>query len=84
MFNLPKSTRIQKVIPKNAFDSYTNTRQRKLFSEKIQRITWTNKIAFDTVNITGVDISEIQVFKIELKEKIVIKVSARATPSFLV
>lgn len=73
MFDLPKSTRIQKVIPKNAFDSYTNTRQRKLFSEKIQRITWTNKIAFDTVNITGVDISEIQVFKIELKEKTVVK-----------
>ena len=73
MLNLPKSTRIQKVIPKNAFDGYTNARQKKLFSEKIQRITWTNKIAFDTVNLTGVDVSEIQVFKIELKEKIIIK-----------
>lgn len=73
MFNLPKSTKIQKVIPKNAFDSYTNAKQKKLFSDKIQRITWANKIAFDTVNITGVDVSEIQLFKIELKEKTVIK-----------
>lgn len=73
MLNLPKSTRIQKVIPKNAFDGYTNARQKKLFSEKIQRITWTNKIAFDTVNLTGVDVSEIQLFKIDLKEKTVIK-----------
>lgn len=73
MFNLPTSTKIQKLIPKNAFDSYTNTKQKKLFSDKIQRITWTNKIAFDTVNLDGVDVSEIQLFKIELKEKTVIK-----------
>lgn len=73
MFNLPKSTRIQKIIPKNAFDNYTNTKQKKSFSDKIQRITWTNKIAFDTVNLTGIDIMEIQFFKIELKEKTVIK-----------
>lgn len=73
MFNLPTSTKIQKVIPKNAFDSYTNTKQKKLFSDKIQRITWTNKIAFDTVNLDGVNVSEIQLFKIELKEKTVIK-----------
>src|SRR5690606_2275096 len=44
-----------------------------LFSDKIQRITWTSKIAFDTVNLTGTDVSEIQLFKIELKEKTVIK-----------
>lgn len=73
MFNLPPSTKIQKVISKNAFDKYTNAKQKKLFSDKIQRITWTNKIAFDTVNLTGTDVSEIQLFKIELKEKTVIK-----------
>jgi|SRR5690554_1609963 len=73
MFHLPKNTEVNKVIPKNAFDSYTTTKQKKSFSNKIQRITWTNKIAFDTANLTGVDVSEIQVFKIELKEKTVIK-----------
>jgi len=72
MFNLPKSTKIHKVIPKNAFDSYTSTKQKKSFSDKIQRIIWTDKIAFETVNISGNDVTEIQVFKVELKEKKVI------------
>lgn len=73
MFKLPPSTKIQKVIPKNAFDSFTNTKQKKAFVDKILRITWVNKIAFDTVNLTGVDVAEIQLFKIELKEKAIIK-----------
>jgi hypothetical protein len=68
MFKLPNSSLVQKVIPKNAFDTYTNTKQKKAFSEKILRITWLNKIAVDTVNLNGIDIQEIQVFKIELKE----------------
>jgi len=73
MFNLPKSTIVKKVIPKNAFDAYTNTRQKKIFSEKILRITWTNKVSQDTINITGKDVLEIQFFDIELKDKLNIK-----------
>lgn len=73
MFDLPKNTKIQRVIPKNAFDSYTSIKQKKAFSDKIKRITWTNKIAFDTININGINVLEIQIFKIELKEKTYIK-----------
>lgn len=73
MFSLPKNTEVNKVIPKNAFDSYTSTKQKKSFTDKIQRIVWANKIAFDTVNLNGSDVAEIQIFKIELKEKTVIK-----------
>jgi len=73
MFNLPKSTVVKKVIPKNAFDAYTNTRQKKIFSEKILRITWTNKLSQDTIHITGKDVQEIQFFEIELKDKLNIK-----------
>ncbi|MBL7869734.1 MAG: DUF4391 domain-containing protein [Flavobacterium lindanitolerans] len=73
MFNLPKSTLVQKVVPKNAFDAYTNSRQKKAFTEKIQRITWLNKISFETVNLREAEIKEIQIFKIELKEKTEIK-----------
>jgi len=69
MFNLPKSTLVKKIIPKNAFDSYTNTNQKKMFGEKLLRITWTNKLSFDTVNIVGNDVEELQLFEIELKEK---------------
>lgn len=73
MFNLPKSTLVQKIVPKNVFDAYTNTKQKKAFAEKIQRITWMNKISFETVNLKDAKIKEIQIFKIELKEKIEIK-----------
>lgn len=69
MFNLPKSTIIKKVIPKNAFDAYTNSKQKKLIADKISRITWANKISFDTVNLQGNVIEEIQVFEIDLKEE---------------
>lgn len=73
MFNLPKSTVVQKIVPKNAFDAYTNSKQKKAFADKIQRITWLNKISFETVNLKDAEIKEIQIFKIELKEKIEIK-----------
>jgi len=39
MFYLSQATKVQKVIPKNTFDSYTNAKQKKSFTDKIQRIT---------------------------------------------
>lgn len=69
MFGLPKSTVVNKFLPKNSFDSYTNTRQKKKFSELIQRITWQNKLAKETINLSGNDVMEIQVFRVELKSK---------------
>lgn len=69
IFNLPNTARVNKVIPKNTFDSYTSSKQKKLFSELISRITWTHKISTDTVNLIAREIKEIQVFRIELKQK---------------
>jgi hypothetical protein len=68
-FNLPSRTKVGRVIPKNAFDEYTNTKQKKLFTDCIQRITWTHKLSADTLNLDTKDIQEIQVFKVELKQK---------------
>ncbi|WP_019038500.1 DUF4391 domain-containing protein [Psychroflexus tropicus] len=68
-FNLPVRTNVGRVVPKNAFDEYTNTKQKKLFTDCIQRISWTHKLSADTVNLDAKDIQEIQVFKIELKQK---------------
>ena len=68
-FDLPNKTFFNRVIPKNAFDEYTNSKQKKLISDSIQRITWSNKISTDTVNLSGRDIKEIQLFKLELKSK---------------
>jgi Domain of unknown function (DUF4391) len=67
LFTLPQSTKVQKVVPKNAFDDYTNSKQKKLFSDKVLRITWLNKLAPSTTNLEAKDVKEIQIFKIELK-----------------
>ena len=68
-FNLPIRTKVGRIVPKNAFDDYINTKLKKQFTDYIQRITWTNKLSKDTINLDGRDVQEIQVFKIELKLK---------------
>lgn len=81
---LPKSTKVSKVIPKNAFESYASPSVKKLFTEKIEKIRWTHKLAFETTNLPSKEIKEIQFFEIELREqdKIeeVIKTIDRAIP----
>jgi hypothetical protein len=66
---LPFNTIVNRVIPKNAFDSYTNVRQKKQMIELIERIRWTNKLSLETINLSGREISEIQIFEIELRKK---------------
>ena len=67
VFKLPASTIVNKVVPKNLFDPYTTTKQKKLFTDLIQRITWTHKLAHETVNLEAKEIKEIQLLKVELK-----------------
>ena len=87
-FDLQKRTLVGRVIPKNAFDAYTNTKQKKLFTDCIKRITWTHKLSPETVNLNGKDIKEIQVFKVELKKRSdiskVLEIVNKAIPYHLV
>lgn len=69
LFKLPDTTRVQKVIPKNAFDPYLIPKQKKLFADFIYRITWLHKLSQDTINLEAKEVKEIQLFKIELKTK---------------
>ena len=69
LFQLPKETVHGKVIPKNAFDKFTNSKQKKLLSTYIKRITWTHKLSTETTNLPSKEINEIQLFLIELKIK---------------
>lgn len=69
LFELPDRTKIRRVIPKNSFDSYTNTKQKKLLTDLVLRISWIHKLATDTVNLDGKDIREIQIFQIDLKQQ---------------
>jgi hypothetical protein len=67
LFNLPHTAKVNRVIPKNAFDAYTNSKQKKLFTDLILRITWLQKLSPDTVNLEAKEVQEIQIFKLELK-----------------
>lgn len=68
-FSLPESTKVNRVVPKNAFDTYATAKQKKLFTSLIARITWLYKLSPETVNLEGKDVQEIQIFRVELKEK---------------
>lgn len=69
MFNLPTATFVNKLIPKNSFDNYTNSKQKKQISTSINKITWTNKISTETTNLKSNEINEIEFFTIELRDK---------------
>lgn len=69
MLKLPTSTIVDKIVPKNSFDEYATTKQKKLLTSVVARIKWLHKLSNQTVNLQAKDIVEIQVFELELKEK---------------
>lgn len=69
MLKLPTSTIVDKIVPKNSFDAYATTKQKKLLVSLVARIKWLNKLSADTLNLHAKDVREIQVFEVELKEK---------------
>ena len=75
-FNLPKSTLLNKFIPKSIFfaKAVVNSKLKADFTDKIQKITWKYKISEETLWINKSDkIQEIEIFEINLKEKIIPK-----------
>lgn len=69
MLTLPHTTIVDRNIPKNSFEAYTNTRQRKLLATHIDKIRWANKLSKQTIKLEGDNIQEIQIFTIQLKQK---------------
>lgn len=69
MIDLPTSTYVGRFIPKEKFYSKTGmpNKLRQLFTDEIEKITWVNKIAPDTLNITSKDYAELQIFEMSLK-----------------
>lgn len=76
MINLPKSCLVNKFIPKKVFYEKFNINQttKEEFINIVDKITWLYKLSPETIGINKTeDIEEIEVFKIELKEKVVPK-----------
>lgn len=69
MLALPHTSIVNRVVPKNSFDKYISSKQKKLFTEYIERIKWTNKLSKETIKLEGKEVKEIQVFEIHLKKK---------------
>ena len=69
MIDLPASTRVNRFVPKEKFYSKTtmSPKLRQQFTDEIEKITWTNKISPDTLNITAGDYAEFQIFEVILK-----------------
>ena len=67
--NLPKSTEINKFVAKTNFykQASITSKIHDLIEQQIDRITWANKVAPTTMNVSSVDILEFQIFHIQLK-----------------
>lgn len=70
MLALPHTTVVNRVVPKNSFDKYISTKQKKQFTDYVERIKWTNKLSKETIKLEGKEIKEIQIFEIHLKKKL--------------
>ena len=69
MIDLPKSTELNKRIPKQSFYENLDVSAaiKKFFVEQIKTIYWKNKISTETTNLApGETVTEIQVFEIRL------------------
>lgn len=67
--HLPKSTDINKFVAKTNFYKRANITPKihDFIEQQIDRITWSNKVAPTTMNISSGDVVEFQVFHIQLK-----------------
>lgn len=86
MINLPKSCLVNKFIPKKVFYEKSNINQttKEEFINIVDKITWLYKLSPETIGINKTeDIEEIEVFKIELKEKVVPKNVIKAVTNFI-
>ena len=67
--HLPKSTEINKFVAKTNFYKRANITPKihDFIEQQLDRITWVNKVAPTTMNISSGDVVEFQVFHIQLK-----------------
>ena len=67
--HLPKSTEINKFVAKTNFYKRANITPKihNFIEQQVDRITWSNKVAPTTMNISSGEVVEFQVFHIQLK-----------------
>ncbi|WP_159019852.1 DUF4391 domain-containing protein [Algibacter sp. L3A6] len=87
-FQLPIQAKKDKSIPKNAFYEYATSKQKQLFVDVVDKIKWQYKLGPDTINLEGVEVLEVQIFEITLKQKknveIVLPIIEKAIPYHII
>ncbi len=71
-FLLPEQSHVRKFIPKSKFfeKAVVNTKLKKEFTDKIQKIIWQYKLAEETISVPKTEkVAEVQIFEIQLKER---------------
>lgn len=72
MLNFPKSTELNRKIPKQKFYEKADISKalRQLFVDQIEAVCWQNKLSPNTMNVeAGINVKELQVFSIELRQQ---------------
>lgn len=67
MIAFPEHAKVGRIVAKENFYDKTDTATKNIFQSEIARITWEYKLAPETINIPAKKWSEIQVFRIDLK-----------------
>lgn len=82
---LPSSTVVNRFLPKEKFYSKTSmsSKLKQLFTDEIEKITWSNKIAPETLNITAGEYAELQVFEITIKGSEISTAALRHIDTFI-
>lgn len=74
VFNLPDAALVDKFVAKSKFyeKAALSSNIQDEFVDKIRKITWKYKLAENTIGISKTnDVTEIQIFEIELKEQVI-------------
>lgn len=72
MLNFPKTTELNRKIPKQKFYEKVDISKalQRLFIDQIEAVYWQNKLSPDTMNIeSGQNVQELQVFRVELRQQ---------------
>jgi len=71
LYRWPKAAQFGRVVPKTKFYEHASlgSTVKDRFISDVRRVTWAYKLAESTINLTGsVEVPEIQVFEIEVKD----------------
>ena len=67
MISFPDYARVNRIVAKERFYDSIDTATKNLFQNEIARIVWEYKLAPDTINLPAKKWSEVEVFRITLK-----------------